>query len=198
MGAILDYIVSKDHELQIGYRIFVQLMPTGVFLLYGFSLILDIIERPPVEAFSYLIWLFIAVPFFIASNMKNNYRRRMLFSIIGTGLVGAIYIHLTTMTDELDTGNGLIVYLICIFLMFYAASKLKRLFFIGAAFGLIDGAVLIFLWKNPITEASTLHSWDFDIAYQFELLLLANFIICIIICLVAAFTRGKTEKKNNQ
>lgn len=185
MGAILDFIVNKDFSLEMGYKIFAQMLPAGIFLLYGVSLILSIAGRPQIEAFNYLIWIFIAVPFFITSNLKENYRKRMLASIIGTGLFGAVYIHLSTMTYELNTDNGLIVYLICIFLMFYAASRIKNMFFISLILGFIDAAILIFLWKNPITEASKLHGWNYDIAFQFELLLLANFIICIIICLLA-------------
>ncbi|NLO09844.1 MAG: hypothetical protein GX129_08285 [Clostridiales bacterium] len=194
LGVILDFIVSRNHDLQKGYLIFAQLLPTGIFLLFGITTILMIIERPPIEAFNYIIWLFIAAPFFITSNFRENYRRRMISSLIGVGLVGAIYIQLTTMTDELEEGNGLIVYLVCIFLMFYAASGLKRLFYINLILGFIDAAILVFLWKNPLTEASRLRGWDYDIALQFELLLLANLIICIIICLIDVLIREKERK----
>jgi hypothetical protein len=184
LGIILDYIASKNHDLSKGYLIFSQLLPTGVFLIFGISIILDITGRPPIDALNYIMWLFIAVPFFITSNIRENYRRRMLTSFIGTGLIGAVYIQLTTKADELDKENGLIVYLICIFLIFYAASGLKKLFFSNIILGFIDGALLIFLRLNPITYKSRLYGWDYDIAYQFELLLLANFIICIILCLI--------------
>lgn len=195
LGAILDFIVSRNHDLQMGYLVFTQLLPTGIFLLYGISVMLDIIDRPPIDSFNYILWLFIAVPFFISSNFRENYRNRMLTSLIGTGLVGAVYIQLTTLTDELDEENGLIVYLICIFLMFYAASGLKKLFYLNIVLGLIDAAILIFLWKYSPTKASKIHGWDYDIAFEFELLLLANFIICIIICLVDVLIREKDRKR---
>lgn len=195
LGAIFDYIVDKNNELSKGYKIFSQLMPSGIFLLYGISVILNITERPPIEAFNYLIWIFVAVPLFVISNFKNNYRNRMFSSVIGTGLVGAIYLHLTTITDELDEGNGLIVYLICIFLMLYAASGYKKLFFIGALIGLIDAAILIFLWKNPITDKAKLYGWDFDIAFKFELLLLATFTLCILISLLSTINQVKETHK---
>ena len=114
----------------------------------------------------------------------------MISSLIGTVLLGAAYLQLTTVTNELEEESGLIVYLICFFLMFYAASGLKQLFFINIILGFIDGAVLIFLWKNPVTYNSKLHGWDYEIAFQFELLLLITFIICIIICLIDALLKG--------
>lgn len=191
MGAILDFIVSKNRELQSSYRIFAQLMPSGIFLLYGITTIYHIIGRPPVKAFDYIIWLFAAVPFFIASNFKEKYRRRILLSLIGMGITAAVYLHLTTITDELDEGNGLIVYLICIFLLFYAASELKKLQFTGIILGLFDAAVLIFLRNNPVSEMAKLHGWDFDIAFHFELLLLANFILCIFICLATVLIKER-------
>lgn len=194
LAIILDFIVSRNHDLQMGYLIFAQLLPTGIFLLFGISVMLTIIQRPPIESFNYIIWLFIAIPFFITSNFRDNYRRRMLSSLIGAGLVGAVYIQLTTMTDELDEGNGLLIYLICIFLIFYAASGLKKLFYINIILGFIDGLILIFLWKNPITNMSKLDGLDYNIAFQFELLMLANFIICIIICLMDALLREKERK----
>lgn len=194
IGAILDFIVSRNHDLQMGYLIFAQLLPVCIFLLFGISVMLDIIERPPIDAFNYIIWIFIAVPFFLTSYFRDNYRRRMIASLIGTGLVGAVYLQLTTITDELDEGNGLIVYLICIFLVFYAASLFKNVFYIGIILGLIDAIILIFLWKNPITAMSKLHGWDYDIAFHFELLLLANFLICILICLITVLIKDK--KKN--
>ncbi len=197
LGAILDFIASRNHDIHMGYLVFAQLLPIGIFLLYGISVMLIIIDWPPIESFNYLIWIFIAIPFFITSNFRENYRNRMLSSLIGTGLVGAVYIQLTTLTDELDEGNGLIVYLICIFLMFYAASGLKKLFYLNLILGFIDAAILVFLWKSPLTEASKLHGWDYDIAFKFELLLLANFIICIIICLVDVLKREKKRNYDN-
>jgi peptidoglycan/LPS O-acetylase OafA/YrhL len=195
IGVILDYIISRDRELNTGYQIFTQLLPAGIFVLYGISEIQKLANRPQNESFTYLIWLFIAVPFFITSNLKNNYRRRLISSIIGTALVGAVYIQLSTKTDTLNTETGLYVYLICIFLVFYAASQLKKIFYINVIMGFIDGAVLIFLWKNPITEASKYYGWDYDIALNFELLLLVNFILSILICLVSTFIKDKKANR---
>lgn len=191
LGVILDFIVSRNHDLQKGYLIFAQLLPTGIFLLFGISVIVDIIGQPSIDAFNYIIWIFIAIPFFMTSYFRDNYRKRMLTSLIGTGLVGAVYMQLTTKTDALDESSGLIVYLVCIFLMFYAASRLKKMFFIGLVLGAIDAIILIFLWKNPVTDMSRLHGWDYDIAFQFELLLLTNFIICIMICLTSVLIKDK-------
>lgn len=195
LGAILDYITDKNNDLTTGYKIFSQLMPTGIFLLLGISLIFEIIDRPPVKSFEYLIWVFVALPFFITSYFRDNYRRRMFSSLFGTGLIGAVYLYLTTLTNELDGEKGLIVYLICIFLMFYAASGYKKLFFIGIVLGLIDASIIIFLWKNPITKKARLYGWDFDIAFKFELLLLATFALCILISLLSTINKVKETNK---
>lgn len=71
IGVILDYIISRDRELNTGYQIFTQLLPAGIFVLYGISEIQKLANRPQNESFTYLIWLFIAVPFFITSNLKT-------------------------------------------------------------------------------------------------------------------------------
>lgn len=191
LAAILDFIVSRNRDLQASYQIFAQLIPIGVFLLFGLSIILDIADRPPIEAFNYLFWIFIVLPFFITSNLKDNYRRRMLSSLIGTGLVGAVYIQLSTMTDDLYVDEALIVYLICIFLMFYAASGLKKPFYISTILGLFDAAILLIIWTQPATEASKINGLEYNIAFQFELLLLANLIICILICLIAVLIQNQ-------
>lgn len=194
VGAILDYIVSRNTGLSTMYKIIVQLLPAGIFILFGLSVLLDIAGRNPVDAFNYIVWIFIALPFFISSNFKDNYKKRLLFSLIGTGLVGAIYLHLTTITDELNEENGLMVYLICFFLMFYAASVFKNLSYMGAILGALDAAILIFLWKNPITENAKIHGWDYDIAFNFETMIFLTFILCILICLLNVIIKEKSVK----
>ena len=196
IGAMLDYMTGKNKDLGKGYKILTQLMPTGVFVLLGTSFIFQAAGRPPVEAFQYLIWLFIAVPFFITSYFKENYRKRMFSSLLGTGFVGAVYLYLTTMTDELNEGNGLIVYLICIFLMFYAASGHKKLYPAGTVLGLAFAGILVFFRHYPLTYDGKLYGWDFDIAYKFELLLLFSFLICIIICFFTAVKRNMNATKS--
>lgn len=194
LGAIFDYIVDKNHDLSIGYKIISQLMPSGIFLLYVISIILEEIDRPPIEAFNYMIWIFLAVPLFIISHFKEDYRKRMFSSLLGTGFVGAIYLHLTTLTDELDEGKGLMVYLICLFLMLYAAAGIRKLYYISAIIGLLDAIVLIFFWKYPPIDKARLYNWDFYIAFKFDMLLLATFIICLIISLIATLIKAKANK----
>lgn len=190
LGMILDFIVARNSDLKTGYKILTQLMPAGIFILFGLAAILSILGKP-IDTIYYVIWIFIALPFFINSYIKDNYRKRMLSSLIGTALIVAVYIQLTNVTDELDNGKGLILYLISIFMIFYAASRLKNFFFIGIILGFIDALILIFLWKNPVTNLSKLYGWDYEIAFQFEILLLSNFIICIIICFIDVLIRKK-------
>lgn len=193
MGAMLDYITVKNKELSTGYKIFSQLMPTGIFILLGLTFIVKAIGKTPIKSFGYLIWIFPAVPFFITSYIKDNYRKRMFSALLGTGFVGAAYLYLTTVTNKLDNKYGFIVYLVCIFFIFYAASGHRKLYLAGSVLGFIDAAVLIYFRNNPVTEKADLYGWDFDIVYKFELILLANFIICMIICFLSAFYREKRK-----
>ncbi len=190
MGAILDYMVYNNKELKPGYKILAQLLPTGIFLLFGMSVIADKMDQYPPKSFNYLIWLFYPISLFIASYFKENHRNRMFSALLGCGFVAAVYLHLTTLTNQLNEGSGLIIYLICLFLIFYAAAGLKKLVFIGGVLGFLDGAALIFLKHNPLSESDYKYGWDFNIAYRFELILLTNFIICSILCLHAAIKRS--------
>lgn len=195
LGIILDYLVSRNQELTTGYKFLSQLLPSGIFLIYGISLITDIIGRPPIEAFNYIIWLFVAVPLFIISHYKDNYRRRMFSSILGVGFVGAVYLHFTTITDELNKDYGLMVYLICLFIMFYAVSGVKKIYYLSSIIGLIDAIILLYIRKHPITDKAKVYGWDFDIAYNFEMILLTNLIICLLFCFLAELLKAKIKKK---
>lgn len=195
IGAILDFIVSKNNKLTSLYKIIVQLLPAGIFVLFGISVIYNVSGRTPLDAFNYLVWLFIALPFFISSDFKENHKMRLIFSLVGTGLVGAVYLYLTTLTNELNHGNGLMVYLIYFFLLYYAASGFKNLSYIGTILGAIDASILVYLWKNPVTENAKIYGWDYDIAFNFELIMLFTLIICITLCLLDVVTREQSRKK---
>lgn len=195
LGLILDYVVSRNKVLLKGYKIFTQLLPAGIFLLYGLSQLLRLAGRPHSAAFNYLIWLFIAAPFFIAGYQKEGNRSKILFSILGTGLMAASYLYLTTKTRQLDGGSGFVVYMICYFMMFYAASGLPRLAYLGVVFGFMNAVVLLLLWKYPVTQTARLYGWDYDISYNFELLMLTTFILCILVCLITSVYRERAAAR---
>lgn len=195
LGAILDYIISKNNQISKPTKIIAQILPVGIFVLFGLSIFLEILGKPSADAVYYLIWLLIAFPFFISSNYKDNHRKRTLYSIIGTGLMTIVYVYLTTITDNLHEGYGLVVYLISFFLMFYAASAFYNLFYIGAIMGAINSLILILLWKNPISEKAKIIGWDYDIAFNFELMIVITFILCILLSLINVIKNEKLSKK---
>ncbi|NLJ95688.1 MAG: hypothetical protein GX321_00925 [Clostridiales bacterium] len=195
LGAVIDYIISRNKQISNFYKVIAQILPAGTFVLFGISILLEILGKPPAEAVYYLGWLFISLPFFISSYYKDNHRKRLLYSLIGTGLMAVVYIFLTTITDNLIEGSGLVIYLISFLLMFYAASVFNNLFYIGTIIGGIDAAILLLLWKNPISEKSKVLGWDYDIAFNFELILLITFILCILLCFVHAIIKNKPSSK---
>lgn len=194
IGAILDFMVRRNKQLTPLYKIIVQLLPAGIFVLFGITVLYNVAGKTPLDAFNYLVWLFMALPFFITSNFKDNHKKRLIFSLIGTGLLGSVYLYLTTLTNELNQGNGLMVYLIYFFLLYYAASGFKNLSFIGGILGAIDALILVFIRINPITENSKIYGWDYDIAFNFELIMLFTLIVCIAICFLDALTREQSRK----
>lgn len=194
LGGILDYIISRNTVLPKTYRIYVQLLPAGVFILYALTALLVAIGREPSDIFNYLFWLFITAPFFIASYNKEGHRNRLISALIGTALVALAYLYLTTMTQNLDGGSGLIIYLISYFAMLYSASGIKRMPFLSTVIGAANAVILLLFYKYPSTDTLQAGGWDFDIAENFEILMLEFFILCILICL---FGVVKNSRENN-
>ena len=79
--------------------------------------------------------------------------------------------------------------------MFYAASAFKNLFYIGAIIGGIDAIILYFLRMNPLSEKGKTLGWDYDIAFNFELIIIITFILCILLCLLHAINKDKLSIK---
>lgn len=194
LGVILDYIVNRNNVLSNGYKLFTQILPAGVFVLIGLSSIFEIAGREKVDLFNYLVYLFLTVPFFIVSYNKTGHKNKMIFSLIGTGLVAAAYLYLTTLTAELNEGTGLVIYLIAYFSMFYAASGLRKMPYLSIILGAANASILILIYKFPVTDTAKTYGWDYDIAQNFSILMLEFFVLCILICLLAVIRDKQGEE----
>lgn len=185
LGIILDFIISRNTVLTKGQKLFTQLLPTGVFVIYFIILIFQLSDHSYPEVYNYLYYLFITAPFAIVSYQKEDHKSRMIFSISGTAVVFAFYLYLTTLTTELDKSTGLFIFLVSYFMMFYAASTVRRLPFLSLILGVLVTAFLWYVYRNPITPEGQLYGWDYDYLLIFEYTMMIIFIICILIRLIA-------------
>lgn len=185
-GLILDFIVQRNNSLLQQYKILAQILPIGLFILIFISMLLGTLERETPAYFDYLYWLFLSIPLFIVSYDKNMHKRNMINAVIGLGLVAFVYLFLTTHTDRLDEGSGIIVYFFTYFLMLYAASCIKRASFISILIGLANAAALLILRYYPISAEAKIYGWDYNIYNDFELILLSSLILCILVRFLAA------------
>lgn len=196
IGMILDFILRRNQTLDKTIRIAAQLLPACIFGMQGISALLELAGRDSYDLFGYLIWLFLAAPFFIASYNKEGNKPKMIYSIIGAGLIVVIYMYLTTKTNELNEGSGAVIYFISYFFMFYAASGIRKLPYLGAILGISNAAALLLFRYSPITDAAKIHGWDYDIVSNLETLLILTSILCILLCFFAFLQKRevKTEK----
>ncbi|HWT27640.1 MAG TPA: hypothetical protein VN131_06845 [Mobilitalea sp.] len=192
-GVILDFILSRNNTLTKSYKMVAQIIPAGVFVLQGISTINMASGRDDIKAFNYLIWLFVVVPLFIASYQKEGHKYRMIFSLIGIGLIAVVYLYLTTITDSLDEGSGAVVYFISYFCMIYAASSIRRLPYLGTVIGAANAIALLWLRYFPFTTDAKSHGWDYDIAFSFELLIILSILACLFIRFIAVFQKDEVR-----
>lgn len=186
VGILLDYIISRNEELPKGYKIFTQLLPASSFAFYGLVTIFSIAGNPLDPKYYYIIWLVISAPFMIASYHKKSHNIKLISSIIGTALVFAAYLYLTTLTDELVVGNGLVIFIISYFMILYSASGIRKMPYISSILGLLNAGILIYMYKSPASADALVYGWDYDFSYYFELLMLFLFCISVLIGVIAA------------
>lgn len=188
-GAILDYIISKNTLLPIGYKVFTQILPSGVFILLGLTFMMELVDRTPPIIFNYLIFLIIAAPFAIASFDKATHKYKLIFSLLGTALMFSVYLYLTTITIKLNKEDGLVLYILSAFLVLYAASSIPKLPFLSTILGLLAGIALYWIYKYPVTADAIRNGWDFDIAENFEYILLITIGVGILLTFLAALVK---------
>ncbi len=187
LGLILDYIIKRNTILSKGQKLFTHLLPVGIFLLLLLARFSQIIDRSLPDYYNYLYYFFIAGPFMMVSYRKEDHRKRMIFSLIGVAVVFAFYLNLTTKTENLEKGTGLFIFMISYFMMFYAASAIRRLPYLPLLLGLINTGLLWYLYRNPLSLDGLPHNWDYDYLLYFEYLMLGCFVLCILARLLAEF-----------
>jgi hypothetical protein len=156
-------------------------MPLGIFIMMFVSTIFLYAAEVTLTAFNYLFWLFISLPFFMASYQKDGSRPRILHSLIGTGAIAVAYMFLTTQTDTLNKSYGAIIILASDFFMLYVASGINRLRYIGLGLGVLNAVMMILLRYFPISIPAKTYGWDYDISNKIELLMISTFLFCILV-----------------
>ena len=189
LAGILDFILSHNTKLASGYRILAQLMSACVLGMMFLSTSYYAEKNSSIKIFNFLLWLFLSLPFFIAGYYKELHWKKLKYSLIGTALIAAVYLYLTTITDELNESHGAVIFFLSCFFMLYAASSPAKFPFFGTILGDISAAVLLFFRFVPITADAKLRGWDSDIAFKFELILMATFIISVIIQLISVLKK---------
>lgn len=196
IGLSLDYILLRNNTMSTAYRIVIKLLPLGVFLMLILSS-LELFDSPDMPAaFENLFWIFISLPFFLTSYQKDDIRRRLLNSMIGTGAVTAIYMFLTTQTDALDKKYGAVLIIISYFLLLYTASGIKRLQYIGLCIGCLNALILLLLRYFPPSRNVEAGKWDIDIASRLDMLLIFTCVFCVLVRIYEAYITGKNKSKS--
>lgn len=190
-GMALDFILRRNKTMTAGVHIAVRLLPLGIFLMQLAGTVMMYLDMTSPDIFNYLIWLFLALPFFIASYEREGQRQRSIRSLIGTGAVIIAYVYLTTQTDVLDRNYGALVYFMSFFLMLYTASGIKKAPYLGTAVGILTAVALLLLRYFPVTAGAREYGWDYDIFGKAETLIILTFVLCILIRLYEAVKSGK-------
>ena len=180
IGMALDFILWQNKALPAWVRVVAQLLPLGIFLMQLFSTITIYLGLTSLDLFNFLIWLFIALPFFIASYGKEGLRSRVLRALIGTGCFIIVYIILTTQTEVLNKNYGATIYFISYFFMLFTASGIKKFSYLGAVLGILNAAALLLLRYYPVTAGAKEYGWDYDIFGKVETLIMVVFVLCIL------------------
>lgn len=195
IGIALDFVVNRNNLLKRVSRIIAKLLPLGViFLWLPNTILMNYGENPVIEYYfyyiGYVVWLFIALPFFIASFTKDGFRHKTIRSLTGTGAFAIVYMILTTKTGFLDRGVGFITILLSYYFMFYAISGIKKLNYVAPVIGILN-AVALFIFSNNAGG----FGWDLDINIKIDIIILITFTICILIRLYGSFTENKKTVK---
>lgn len=183
-GLILDYILRSNNDLGMGLKTFSRLLPIGIFVMQLITSILTAAGKETFEVFYYLIWIFLSLPFAIGSYQKVGFRKRFIFSLIGTALILAAYVYLTTQTDALDGRYGAIVYFMTYLMMIYSTSGIRKIPFLGIIIGALNAMAMILYRFFPNTAAAKYYGWDYDIFGSIEMLILVTLMASVMIRMI--------------
>lgn len=194
IGLALDYILSNNQELEQWIKVIAKLLPLGVFVMQIISTIY-LYQEEELSIFNYMIWLFVAAPFFIASYTRENVQRRVYLSGIGTGAFLVVYLFLATQTDAIDSGYGSIAYFAAYFMIMFAVTGRKRFPYLTVVISVINAVVLLFRRYVPTTRDTKLYGWDYNLNAVIELLIIITFSLCISFYVIDTIlnSRKKTE-----
>lgn len=181
IGLALDYILGKNQTMEQWIVVITKLLPAGVFVIQVISSIYLLLDKAPTTLFNQLIWLFLALPFFIVSYDKETFRQRLRPSLIGTIVLAVVYLFLTMQTKELDGGTGAVILLASYFCLLYASSGIKKLPYLGMLLGILNALLLLVFRYIPLTEGARLYGWDYDILRNFECLIIATLVFSVVI-----------------
>lgn len=201
IGLALDFIVNRNKSLKRLPSVIAKLLPLGViFLWLPNTILMNYGENYAVQYYfyyiGYVVWLFIALPFYIASFTKDGFRLRTIRSLTGTGIFAIAYIILTSKSGLLDKGFGFLTILLSYYFMFFAVSGIKKLNFAAPVIGLLDAIALFIFSKYPINKNAGVFGWDSDINIKIDIIILITFTICILIRIYGTFAADrKTVKK---
>lgn len=181
IGLSLDYILRHNKVMKTWYRVIIQLLPLGIFIMIFISSTMYYGEGNIYTVFDYLFWFFISLPFFLASYQKDALRQRILHSLIGAGAILVIYMYLSTQTKLLDKNYGAMLIVVSYFCMLYAASGVKRFPYIGLALGILNAVAMLFFRYVPFTQAAKMYGWEYDINGKIDMIIIFSFVICILV-----------------
>lgn len=189
LAVILDFILCHNLKLANIYKILAQLMPACILGMMILSTINYATKNSSIKIFNFLLWLFLSLPFFIAGYYKELHWRKLKYSLIGTAIIAAVYLYLTTLTNELNESSGAVIFFLSCFFMLYTASSPARFPYFGTILGAISAAVLLFFKFVPITADAKLRGWDSDIAMKFEFILMVTFLVSVIILFISVLKK---------
>lgn len=198
MGLALDYIVRSNKTLNKVLGILARILPLGIiFMWLGNSIFMNHNENIIVKYYfyyvGYVVWLFLALPFFIAGFSKEGFRNKTILSLSGTAAFAVFYIYLITKSGYPDRGIGFVIILLSYFFMFFAVSGIKMLDLAAPLIGLANAIALFIFYKYPGTESR--NNWDADINLKIDILMLVTFLLCIIIKIYGTYAANKAATK---
>ncbi len=197
IGIILDYVLRHDSNLHQIFKVFAQLIPISLILLIVVSGLFNNTTfngQSLTDMLNYTYWLFIGLPFFMASYDKQH-KKPLIFSTIGIIVLAIVYFYLTMSTYKLIVGGQAILHFLALFFILYSASTIKKIPFLGLILGGLKGIALLIIRFKPASPSDFFIAWDRNIAVQFEMLTLITFILCILIRFIAAIYNSKETNK---
>lgn len=200
LGYSLDYLIKNNSSVNKILAVVAKLLPLIIILLWlpNSYLMINYYDKSIVQKYfyyiGYVVWLLLAVPFFIASHGKGSFRQKTIRSLTGTAAFAVIYIMLTTKTDYLDKKAGFAIIVLSYFFIFHAASGISKFNYAAPVLGAINAVTLFIFYKFPGKGAG--FNMDSTINLKIDVLMLITFVICMIIRIYGTFSENKNSAKS--